>query len=270
MTIHHATVKRANGLGIMLAETAAGITASIPEFNRSLEAADAKIAIEAMAFYRRFMVEYPKLQVTVIDGTVYVGAEDKDGEVQDIYEVEYLDEEGKVFDQDQAFADALEAYQQWMADNEVEEEEIDDEPKGVVVVASKYKDEYKARGNPNNCGDWLAVMLDDQFKRKDGVSKKAYFHYDEFTQMLIDNGVDMSGPWARLPQTGSRGWQGRYRMNGRQVLEVKVIENKGFTVQGVFIKIPDDDYEALLNRHPGIRETLEIEAEEALHAKKGK
>ena len=86
------------------------------------------------------------------------------------------------------------------------------------VVQSKYHTLYKERGNSRHCGDWLALSLDGSFDNGQG------FDADAYAEFLTANGVELVGKWAALPTSGQAGWQGRYRMNGRQKLQRRVLE----------------------------------------------
>ena len=101
-----------------------------------------------------------------------------------------------------------------MAEAMVEE----DGPKKVSPFAAKYQSAYRAAGHPTHCGDWLAKELEGTFVGEAG------FDPDHFTLLLEANDVPMVGKWADLPTSGQKGWVGRYRANGRQKLEMRVIE----------------------------------------------
>lgn len=98
------------------------------------------------------------------------------------------------------------------------EEGFEDEPESSgSVVPESYRARYKESStNGQTCGDWLAEFLTSECHSPDG------FVVDEFAQILVTNEVDQSGAWARLPESGQKGWIGRWRMNGRQILEKQV------------------------------------------------
>lgn len=108
----------------------------------------------------------------------------------------------------------------------------DDEPKASgSVVPETYRAQYRAASsNGQTCGDWLAERLVADTHSIDG------FNVDEFTAILSANGVDMTTKWAQLPMSGQKGWIGRYRMNGRQVME-KIIALVGVYVDATQEKI---------------------------------
>lgn len=123
-------------------------------------------------------------------------------------------------------AELLDACEDEGLDPEYTSEEEEPEASGSVV-ADEYRRLYKeASSNGQTCGDWLAERLVDDTHGADG------FNPEDFTQILSNNGVDLSAKWAKLPYSGQKGWVGRYRMNGRQVLE-KVIALRGIYVDGI-------------------------------------
>ena len=112
-------------------------------------------------------------------------------------------------------ADLLDACDEHGIDPEAGAEE-ERKPSGTVV-AEHYRTQYReASSNKQTCGDWLAERLVADTHGPEG------FMVDDFTNILNANGVDMSAKWAQLPYSGQKGWIGRYRMNGRQVLEKTV------------------------------------------------
>lgn len=132
--------------------------------------------------------------------------------------------------------------------DEADTDEDEDEPCGSIV-SEKYRDEYRARGNPDHCGDWLANMLEGQFTKLNENTQKPVFDDASFIEMLAENDVDMSGKWARLPESGGRGWQGRFRMNGRQKLELRVAHSGVLVLRGRKMKVPSGFLQQLRTRH---------------------
>lgn len=120
-----------------------------------------------------------------------------------------------------------------------------EEPFAGTVVADHYKKEYAARGNAANCGDWMANMLDGRFGDP--------FDHELFTAFLIKNGVPMTGKWADLPNSGQNGWKGRYRMNGRQKLDI-IVATRGTLIleDGKVVKADLKWLEEMLHKHPKI------------------
>lgn len=106
------------------------------------------------------------------------------------------------------------------------------------VVKGAYKRRYAeraivARGKKgvdkrvvaDSNGDWLALELAALIRpRKSATTDLAFFR-----AILDANGVDYSG----LP-VGTKNWQGRFRMNGGQMLRTKVAEADGELVIPAF------------------------------------
>jgi hypothetical protein len=94
--------------------------------------------------------------------------------------------------------------------------EEDEEPTfSGSVVPEKYRALYRevsSTGRSN--GDWLAERLAEDTLGADGN-----LNIDDFIAVLERNDVPLTGKWAAMRFGGNRGWQGRFRMNGRQVLE---------------------------------------------------
>jgi hypothetical protein len=118
------------------------------------------------------------------------------------------------------------------------------------------KPNYKAKGDVNNCGDWLAKLLKDHFLEDEG-KKKAVFQMDDFRACLKANGIALEGRWV---ENQNPGWQGRFRMNGRQKLERVVAEMSGVTIEGEFHRAPNSFIGEMKARHP------EVEVDEAAAA----
>lgn len=98
-----------------------------------------------------------------------------------------------------------------------EDEEGDDEAKGSVVPP-KYKAKYAAASDRKvDCGDWLADQMAELIVVPvvEG-KKKTMTDLDRFEAICTSNGVD-SKKMAAL-RTGNPGWQGRFRMTGRNLL----------------------------------------------------
>lgn len=86
------------------------------------------------------------------------------------------------------------------------------------VVPETYRSRYKTESSTGRSnGDWLAEQL-----AADTLDNEGRLNLEDFVAVLERNGVDLTGKWAQLRFTGARGWQGRFRMNGRQVLEKQV------------------------------------------------
>ncbi len=109
----------------------------------------------------------------------------------------------------------------------------EEEPQlGGSVVPAVYRALYRSVSSTGRCnGDWLAERL-----AADTLDSNGKLLMDDFIAILTNNGVDLSAKWAsmRFSQTG--GWQGRFRMNGRQVLE-KLVVLKGHYVDHTSSKV---------------------------------
>ena len=237
--IHHATAAKAEKAGIEL-EVNHDLNVVVAKWGEyEYPHAEAKIALEATMLDRTFRLEYPALRLQMTEeGTFLVVHTDEAGEETTIWEDTELP----------TLAFVLEFCENNELDPEIGFDEAEEEEKKArVVVADHYKKEYAARGNPNNCGDWLALTLEEQCKTKEGID------IARFTDILNLNGVPMVGKWAELPTSGQRGWQGRYRMNGRQKLEV-IVATRGtlFLAEDYKVAADRDWLEAMLAKHPAI------------------
>lgn len=114
------------------------------------------------------------------------------------------------------------------------------------VVAETYRKLYReTSSNRQTCGDWLAEWLTDQcFDHSKG------FLADAFAAVLDANAVDQTRPWAKLPESGQKGWIGRWRMNGRQALE-KLVALHGtiYGPDGEEQQVPDTEIATLRAKH---------------------
>ena len=112
------------------------------------------------------------------------------------------------------------------------------------VVPQVYRKMYKDNSTTGrSCGDWLAEWFAQQTIGASGVTDiKATW------SIFVVNGLDMSAKWAQPSETP--GWNGRFRMNGRQVLEKQVAWN-GFVLgnDGVKHDVPAEDLQILKRKH---------------------
>jgi hypothetical protein len=223
MTIHHATIKRAAALSIELVEgfdSEAGPFVTATKLNVSYVHPKAAQALDATALQTTFNAEYPNLQLLdEPDGWI---VKSRNGEIV------VTGPDDKV----PALADVLEAAQDLDIDPEegFDEAEDDDEKVPATVVLDHYKRLYKSLGRKADCGDFLALFLEGQCKViMLGAKTKETFDPYLFQRLLTINEVRQEGKWAALFENGSKGWAGRYRMNGRQKLEM-VVAKCGFVV----------------------------------------
>lgn len=91
-------------------------------------------------------------------------------------------------------------------------------PKGSVVT-NRYRANYSEYGHPTHCGDELALLLNNICLNKAGINLEL------FEKICNANGVSLT----RYNRT-TKGWQGRLRMTGRNLL-AKQVREKGGVVQ---------------------------------------
>jgi hypothetical protein len=84
------------------------------------------------------------------------------------------------------------------------------------VVTNRYRAIYSEYGHPTHCGDELAILLNNLCLNKAGVN------IELFEEICVANGVSLM----HYDRT-SRGWQGRLRMTGRNLLAKRVKNAKG-------------------------------------------
>lgn len=234
--IHHATANRAAKYNISLTATDTGeFSADTGEI--AMIHADAKVALNHAILKQRFGAEYPVVEIAF--GSTYVTQGD---EQITLFEFDEAD-----FDVDDVFVGTLEAAQDeginLEGTNEPEEESA-----GGNVVSAHYQQLYKERGNAAHCGDWLAKQLEQQFDKV--VDSKLSFDWEAFEAMMVANECPMVGKWTKLPESGQKGWVGRYRMNGRLVLE-KVVALRGTLIlKGATIEVPEEELAVLKAKHP--------------------
>lgn len=137
------------------------------------------------------------------------------------------------------FDEGTDEYEQWNSDfdaaadaaegyNEPDKDEPEDNPEEVVaemeeeekVPASVVKDEYRARyaeaGHPAHCGDELAILLNNLCLTKTGID------LPRFEAICEANDVNLS----KYNRT-TKGWEGRLRMTGRNMLASRVFAAGG-------------------------------------------
>ena len=235
-SIHHATQKRADAEGIALSVDDGIIIAQTGE--TTFRHASAKTALDTAILGRTLAAEYPAIRLhQTEDGLALIGKPDEDpitgwpdGVVPDLADV-----------LDAAIETGIDPEEG--ADNEAEA--------GTVVVATLYKQRYAAGGHPEHCGDWLAYQLEGAFSIASATPKgNPTFDTETFTTCLTDNGIELVGKWAALPLSGQPGWQGRYRMNGRQKLERQVASCGELVLHGETIPVPAEALDVLRAKHP--------------------
>lgn len=266
MTIHHSTIKKAERLGVILTETDSGVMAHYAKNNVRLfgpTPADAMnqitAAIEIIGMGLEMTVHEDNRHVTVknpesgliLDGGPHTAfgahgllktgkatwadpnaappADTKpEAEVARAANGVALDgavayrEGTPAGDNPYAREDATEEEyalaakwdEEWDAAADAAEE-AKPKPTGSVV-SDRYRALYAEKGHPTHCGDWLANLLNNMCQSKAGTD------LDRFEAICQANGVDTS----KYNRT-TKGWQGRLRMTGRNLLAKRVYLNDG-------------------------------------------
>ena len=203
-TIHHATNKRAIAASIDQAATDTGFVAhdrKTAMTTKGHDGAKAGDVLDAAILARVFYFEYPALTIVAAEGTWAVVHEDNDDNRTEVFRPGETPELADVFD--------------ICAEKDLDPEAIEatEEIGGRSIVPETYKRLYAASEVVGTCGDWLAGKL--AFLSP----AKGQFDSSTFLAICEQNGVDTQAPWA-VSQT--RGWQGRLRMTGRNLLTKRV------------------------------------------------
>lgn len=131
-------------------------------------------------------------------------------------------------------------------DADPKSEEEDEEDTGTVVD-NHYRALYAEVSTTKRCcGDWLAEWLNGQC-----LGEKKRLDLDALMSIFGANGMDLTTPkWAQGAMTQTRGWQGRFRMSGRLVLE-RIVALQGFVYagNGTKVTVPADEIQALRDKH---------------------
>lgn len=244
--IHHATAKKATEQGVALELVLDGEVVRASKGVSVVHHTDPKLALAWVLISESLRLEYPALQVISMTELVE-GFEDAYNSVMVQYRPtsDFLDlselEEGVP-----TLADILDLAndQDMDPDAEVEGDEPEEEATGGDVVKAKYKALYRERGNPSNCGDWLAEQLDGQF-----TTAEKDFDHEAFALMLQQNDVPYEGKWTGLPTSGQRGWAGRFRMTGRLILEKHVAMNGVLRLFSNKVMVPTEVLAGLRSKH---------------------
>lgn len=253
MKIHHATQKKADSLGISLAimsDDQIDASFKVKRETRTYSHHDPKIVLALASLNQMLAGEYPRVEVIWDEEMAVFAAQftDDEGEVHEFHESEEVP----------TLSDLLEA----AAESELDIEAGYEEETGSIVK-EKYKIEYAARGNANHCGDWLAQLLEEQCIHQPMVTKvdaegntkqvkgRKRFNLDRFANILSENGIEFDGKWAEayLLGHGSRGWQGRFRMSGRLMLEKQVLDAGYIIIDGESVQAPEDWMEDMNSKH---------------------
>jgi len=143
--------------------------------------------------------------------------EDRIGEVPtdggEAYKEGHFAGECPYFEEDPDFA---RWNREWDDAADEHEEESNKPPKIGSVVTNRYRAKYSESGHPTHCGDELALTLNSLCANKAGTNLEIF---EAICQL---NGIDLS----KYNRT-TKGWQGRLRMTGRNLLAKRVAENNG-------------------------------------------
>jgi hypothetical protein len=229
------------------------MTITLPEGTRIHHATLAKAnALDAM-----FAAEYPNLRlipvITDDSGVGKVTGWDVTTAMGDAINEETY---AKV----PALADVLDAAAEADIDP-TEGEEDEDEKRGGSVVPEHYRARYReSSSNGQTCGDWLAEFLVANTHSVDG------FNVADFEAILSENAVDLTAKWATVAR--NPGWVGRFRMNGRQVLEKIVARTGKIKAHGAETEAPAEAVAILREKHKNwIAKMEKAEAKAATEAK---
>jgi hypothetical protein len=226
--IHHATVKKAEKHGIILSNEGNYFMANWPKLNRQIKCTSPKFALEAMILQQRFGEEYPKIYVNCDEKEVGV-AHINDDQTLVLYQTSWDD-----YNIDDVFTLALEEAEAL----EIDLSHDDDEETTSTVVPQKYKQEYKKRGNPDNCSDWLAQLLQDYTGTRNEKGKRVT-DIDAMQNIAQINGIDRD--WPHLNN-------GQRAMNWRNMLRKRVFEAQAVVLPDGEESAPQEWLDAMAKR----------------------
>ena len=106
--------------------------------------------------------------------------------------------------------------EEWDAAADDNEAAKENRPKVGSVVTNRYRALYSENGHPTHCGDALATLLNSICNNRKGTNLEL------FEEICAANGVDLT-----KYNRSTKGWQGRLRMTGRNLLAKRVAENGG-------------------------------------------
>lgn len=215
--IHHATIKKAEKAGIILAQADKGYSAHWPKNNTRLNGENAKYLLDDMLTIQLMDAQFPSFKWTVNeDSTVDIIVRGTDISVTGMRATAAFGVAKKSWEQSREDLDEEDEEADEEAQAEIDEQiEEEDGPSGSVVN-EKYRARYAELGHPTHCGDWLALLLKELVTNKEGTNI-------EFLEAIADaNGVSL----AKYRRFGT-GWQGRLRMTARNILAKVVWLNDG-------------------------------------------
>jgi hypothetical protein len=232
MAIHHATLKSAAAEGIQLTQDGLKVVAFSAKHGNTLtwagKARDALNQMLDLVWLREYCDNEGLTYEVVPEGeasdtdcsaiTLKVGSWDASGtpaEVRTAFRDRAAAASTVEMETPEEAADALDVDVEDLEQAETEEEER----LSGSVVDERYRATYAERGNPNHCGDAMAVWFDTHCANKAGTD------IELFEAICSLNGVDLS----KYNRT-TRGWQGRLRMTGRNMLARRVYAAGGTMV----------------------------------------
>lgn len=242
MNIHHATMKKAEKLNITLdvVETEHGDMARATDNGKEFYTLDPKQSLEAVLLTREFVAEYPALTIDFVSEEKAFRLHCRtDEEIVTFWVLGHVP----------ALADVIDMVQFYADENNIDldPEAGYEEEKSYRVVPQRYKDEYKARGNVNHCGDELAEFLDGKF-----INTSAKFDLDAFLIFCSVNNTLPSDKLVAMIEAANRGYVGRARMNMRQKLEKEVARIGSVVYEERTHKFSEEFLLGLLNKHPNV------------------
>lgn len=197
MSIHHATLAKAEKLGFLLTEENGLFTAAVGD--AMVTGDDAKVVLKALEVARPYLVEYPWFVLGFSAGVFTLVCET----------VGYAEEGDDI---EAMYADALEAVPE--APEGFEEPEESDDEKAGSIVPPKYRNEYKARGDATRCSDEFCELVDPWVMLQDG--KKVKGSVEKTQALAVANGITKD--WPNLNP-------GQRNMNWRNMLRTLAIKN---------------------------------------------
>jgi len=92
--------------------------------------------------------------------------------------------------------------------------------------------EYKEAGDPNSCGDAVALALKVFLHKVEGKPRPV-LDMDAFLKCVASNDIDIDAKWA---EDRAPGWQGRVRMTGSLLLRRKIASGESVKIGTKAIK----------------------------------
>ena len=217
MNIHHTKIKQARDIGCYIQVTEdSKFRIFWPKYSVELFGETVDSCLKAMIKVQTSVLENPDVELPKVQpDEEHIGGIPKDG--------------GKAYREgvpasDCPYDEGTPAFDEWNEawDDAADKEE--DTQKSVVaeesikgsVVTNRYRAQYSEMGHPTHCGDALANLLNSICVNKAGTNLEL------FERICAANNVNLT-----KYNRSTRGWQGRLRMTGRNLLAKRVLENNG-------------------------------------------